>query len=289
MGYYRIADIVFEIKNIDYDLFHTRMKEYSLNFIPDSVDVTVTYHESENITVSEDNAIEAKNNRFWLKNNDGYIVYDYYEEYDKIFTYIKSNLDWSKFEYTVSDASKEFDVPNEVRSFNILSNIMQNVILFKKGIIIHSSAIDYKGNGIAFFAPSGTGKSTHTSLWKKYYPDDVIIINDDSPAVRLDEGKLQMYGTPWSGKTNINVNICTPLKAIVFLRQARENKIRKVTSPIEALQVILPEIYKPVFEEMANLNMNMLDILIKNIPMYVMYCDISREAVDTVKNEIIAE
>lgn len=287
MGYYKIADIIFEIKNVNYELFHTRMREYELNYVPDSIDVTVSYFENNNIQIPEGEYINGKNKKRWIKNKDGYILYDYYDEYRKVFTYLKANNDWSNIEYTICDATEDFNLPNEIRSFNIISLIMQNTILFKSGIIIHSSAIDYKGSGIAFFAPSGTGKSTHTGLWKKYYPDEVTIINDDSPAVRVVDDKLKMYGTPWSGKTSINTNSCVDLKAIVFLRQAHENSIRKVLSPIEALQVILPEIYKPVFEELANYNMNMLDILIKNVPMYVMYCNISKDAVDMVKDEII--
>ena len=287
MGYYKIADIIFEFKNIDYDYFHTRMSEYRLNTIPEKVDVSVTYYENNNIIVPESEYIAGKNNKRWIKDDSGYTVYDYYDEFKKTFTYIKANIDWSVVEYTVSDTSEEFGITNEERCFNIPALIMYNVILFKKGIVIHSSAIDYKGNGIAFLAPSGTGKSTHTGLWKKYYPGDVTVINDDSPAVKLVGDRLKMYGTPWSGKTSINANRCVDLNAIVFLRQAHENSIRRVKNPIEALQVILPETYKPVFEELANYNMDMLDILIRNVPMYIMYCNISKEAVDMVKDNVI--
>ncbi len=287
MGYYKIADIIFKIENIDYELFHTRMKEYKIEYIPDDVDVTVLYNENNCISVPYGEAIPGKNNKFWIHNDNEYVLYDYYEEYDKVFTCVKANGDWSKVEYTIADATEIFGIPNDVRCFNMLSIVMQNVILFKNGMVIHSSAIDFKENGLAFFAPSGTGKSTHTSLWKKYYPDDVEIINDDSPVVRLINDKIMMYGTPWSGKTNINTNKSVELKAVVFLRQAYENSISKVVNPLEALQVILPEVYKPVFEEMINLNMDMLDKLIKNVPMYIMYCNISKEAVDIVKKTII--
>lgn len=287
MGYYKIANIILEIENVNYDTFHNRMREYKLDYIPENVDVKISYFENDNISVPEEEYSYSKNNKRWAKNSKGYIFYDYYEEYNKVYTYIEANADWSKIKYIISDASSEFGVSNDVRSFNLLSLIMQNVILYRNGMVIHSSAIDYKGNGIAFFAPSGTGKSTHTSLWKKFYPDDVVIINDDSPIVKREDGNLIMYGTPWSGKSNINTNRSVPLKAIVFLRQAHENSIRKVKNAIEALQVIMPEIYKPKFEDMANLNMDMLDKIIKNTPMYVMYCNISKEAVDTVRNEVI--
>ena len=176
---------------------------------------------------------------------------------------------------------------NRIVSESSVSGFFSCYDAFESSLEEMLTTIDYKGNGIAFLAPSGTGKSTHTGLWKKYYPDDVTVINDDSPAVKLVDDRLKMYGTPWSGKTSINANRCVDLNAIVFLRQAHENSIRRVENPIEALQVILPETYKPVFEELANYNMDMLDILIRNVPMYIMYCNISKEAVDMVKDNVI--
>ena len=51
--------------------------------------------------------------------------------------------------------------------------------------VLHSSSILYQGVAIAFSAVSGTGKSTHTGLWKKYYGAQVEILNDDKPAIRF--------------------------------------------------------------------------------------------------------
>ena len=84
-----------------------------------------------------------------------------------------------------------------------------------------------------FLGPSGTGKSTHTRLWIRYI-DGSRLLNDDNPVVRIEaDGEAEVYGSPWSGKTPCYVNEHYPLGAIVRLRQAPHNAIRRM-SPIEA-------------------------------------------------------
>lgn len=51
--------------------------------------------------------------------------------------------------------------------------------------LMHGVVISWKGRGYMFTAPSGTGKSTHASLWKKYLGDDVEIINGDKPILNI--------------------------------------------------------------------------------------------------------
>lgn len=54
-------------------------------------------------------------------------------------------------------------------------------ILKYGGIMIHSSAVEVDGKAYLFSAPCGTGKSTHTKQWQKYFgADQAIIINDDN-------------------------------------------------------------------------------------------------------------
>ena len=104
--------------------------------------------------------------------------------------------------------------------------------------MIHSSCIAYKDKAILFSADSGTGKSTHTGLWKELYQDDVKFINDDKPIVRLVNDEVIAYGTPWSGKTDLNSNISAPLKGIVILKRGVNNEIKEVS---------LNEVIKEVF------------------------------------------
>lgn len=99
-----------------------------------------------------------------------------------------------------------------------------------KTIAIHTSVIQYKGRTVLFLGESGTGKSTHTRLWRENI-EDAVLLNDDSPILRIIDGKPWMFGSPWSGKTPCYKNECYPLAACVRLSQAPYNKIHRLSIP----------------------------------------------------------
>lgn len=103
----------------------------------------------------------------------------------------------------------------------------------KDTVLFHSSTVNRGGKAYMFLGPSGTGKSTHSRLWLRYI-EGSRLLNDDNPVVRIDEdGRAEVYGSPWSGKTPCYVNEHYPIGGIVGLAQAPHNKIRRM-SPIEA-------------------------------------------------------
>ena len=95
---------------------------------------------------------------------------------------------------------------------------------------MHASVVTRGGRGFLFLGRSGTGKSTHSSLWLKYL-DGVSLLNDDNPVLRIVDGTVRVFGTPWSGKTPCYKNEDAPVGAIVRLRQAPENKIVRLGVP----------------------------------------------------------
>jgi len=107
--------------------------------------------------------------------------------------------------------------------------------------IIHASAVCYNQQAYLFIGLSGTGKSTHSKLWMKYF-SGVEMINDDKPVIRVENDRLFLYGTPWSGKLNCFKNVCFPVGAIVKLKQAPYNKIRQLNK-IESYVTLLHCIY----------------------------------------------
>lgn len=163
-----------------------------------------------------------------------------------------------------------------------------NRITYLGGTVLHSSAMAYKHNGIVFSADPGTGKSTHVSLWKKKFGDDVIIVNDDKPAVRFHGDKAYIYGTPWSGKTDLNVNVREPLKAIVFIERAEQNSIERMSISDSVLN-LSRQLPNPFYDgEVGARTVEFIKkIYDRGIPVYRLKCNISDEAVQTVYNEII--
>ncbi len=103
----------------------------------------------------------------------------------------------------------------------------------KHTALFHSSVVSCRGRGYMFLGVSGTGKSTHSCLWLKHI-DGTELVNDDNPVVRiLDKGEVRVFGSPWSGKTPCYRNVSYPLRALVDLRQAPENRIWRLNG-IEA-------------------------------------------------------
>ncbi|MEE1042339.1 MAG: hypothetical protein UH854_00075, partial [Clostridia bacterium] len=220
MQYFEIADLKVSVDGADYNLFKNRLKKYEVAPF-DKSDINVNFIYDNNINEMMPKYFAVEEGRYYFKTNNGCGFYDYIDEVDKVVTLMNTNNTWSDISYRFSDLSEIFGIKTDYAVGNILGNLFQQSIMNFNGIVIHASTIKYNGKGVTFTAPSGTGKSTHTGLWKKYYPETVII-NDDMPAIRFINNQFFAYGTPWSGKTDINENDSAPLEAMVFIERSEE-------------------------------------------------------------------
>ena len=152
-------------------------------------------------------------------------------------------------------------------------------VISRGAFFLHSSALCVGGEGFVFTGPCGAGKSTHAKLWRSYFKDDVITINDDKPAVRFFDGIPHICGTPFSGKHDINTNICVPLCGISILTQSPENSIEKV-SAAEAMRVLMEQTLRPDNPADMMALFDMFDKLLTVVPVYKFSCNISDEAVE---------
>lgn len=157
-------------------------------------------------------------------------------------------------------------------------------------ILLHGSAVAAGGRAYLFTAPSGTGKSTHTRLWREYLGEEAIMINDDKPLLQIEKDRVTVFGTPWNGKHGLGNNLSAPLAGICVLRQGKENRIRRLTKP-EAFPLLFNQIYRPgrKTEKIEHL-LSLLDNLLA-FPVWQMDCTISREAAklayETMKGETV--
>ena len=143
---------------------------------------------------------------------------------------------------------------------------------------MHASVIGNGGKGYLFLGKSGTGKSTHSSLWLKYIEGSELM-NDDNPVVRVGEdGVARVYGSPWSGKTPCYRNVSAPVGAIVRIRQAKHNTITR--------QNVL-EAYASVYSscsgfkadrKIADGQHGILEHIALNVPCYTLDCLPDEEA-----------
>ena len=146
------------------------------------------------------------------------------------------------------------------------------------GFMLHSSAVLMDGKAYLFTADSGTGKSTHTSLWQKAFGKDrVQILNDDKPAIRVAKEGVFACGTPWSGKTNLNVNTIVPLAAIGFLERSEENWIERRPGG-EMIGKLMKQTVRPPVKDKMDALLTYLDRVLTEVPVYALGVNMSEDA-----------
>ncbi len=141
-------------------------------------------------------------------------------------------------------------------------------LLRYQGMMLHASAIELDGKAYLFSGDSGAGKSTHTGLYQQVFGSRVQLFNDDKPALRCVDGKWYAYGTPWSGKNHINQNKKVPLAGICFLKQAPENKIRRLSKMEMVTRIVAQTMSHFSQVEVLDTMLSLLNQLVNDIPVF---------------------
>ena len=150
-------------------------------------------------------------------------------------------------------------------------------------ILFHGSAIAVDGEVYLFTAKSGTGKSTHTRLWREVFGDRCVMINDDKPLISVNDGCVTVYGTPWNGKHRLGTNASAPLRAICILERGEKNVIREEPA-FSTFPEILSQTYR--FSDVSGMTktLGLLDKMLKIIKVYRLRCNMDREAAEVSYN-----
>ena len=209
--------------------------------------------------------------------------------YDYSYNFCKEFLSSGKPDFSVQTTEKKID--NEIASvdFNPHRGYAESICIYREiaetlpkynRCVFHGAVLEYDKSGYMFTAPSGTGKTTHIMLWKKFLGDKCEIVNGDKPILHIEENKVTAYATPYAGKENYHNHSSARLKGICLIKRGEENKIERVNAG-EYISEIVPQIYMPNQPEQAIKTLELLDMLIKAVPLYVLHCDISEDAFKT--------
>ncbi len=154
---------------------------------------------------------------------------------------------------------------------------LETLLLQHSGLLLHASLIKYKDKTIAFAGPSGIGKSTQAKLWHEYLGADVL--NGDRTALRKMQNTWHAYGCAYAGTSGIYKNDSAPLCAIVVLRQAKQNHIRRI-QPAEAFRHIYPELSIHSWDkDFVAQAIDLLLQLMSDTPVYLAECVADESAV----------
>lgn len=143
--------------------------------------------------------------------------------------------------------------------------------------MLHSSAVVVDGKAYLFSANSGTGKSTHTGLWLQLFGDRAYILNDDKPALRLEDGVWYAYGTPWSGKHDISVDARVPVGGIAMVHRGEENSIRPFYGK-DAVLELMRQVNRPKDMQFRMKLLELLDQFFNLVPIWYLECNMDQEA-----------
>ena len=193
------------------------------------------------------------------------------------------NHAFSRFEYSLypHNGKKKLAVTDPYGPILSLF-LLQHSFIHHQGLIIHAAGGSIKGKGIAFTAPSGTGKSTLSQLLVQS-PHNRLF-SEERLIVRLVDKQWHVWGTPWHGEGNIARNESVPLSALVFLKQSQITKITPLSSS-DGLHRLIQTASIPWYSvEWTDKGLVLCESLIKEIPMFELAFRPDQSAIEVVEH-----
>jgi hypothetical protein len=219
--------------------------------------------------------------------------------YDEVHDYCKDYLTDEEAEYTVSTSMSDIDSERRrsadedrfeghpVQEYS--DSYLEELAVYRRiaekmpdfdTVLFHGSVVAVDGEGYLFTAKSGTGKSTHTRLWREYFGSRAVMVNDDKPLLRISGNGVTAFGTPYNSKHRLGANISVPLKAICILTRAAENSIVSI-SPGEAYPMLIQQIYRPSDMAKMQKTLALADMLAEQTALYRLGCNMDISAAVT--------
>ena len=188
-----------------------------------------------------------------------------------------------EFEKVKSDRENEVEglppvdfKPEYLETLAIYRKIADKMLDYN-AFLFHGSALAVDGKGYLFTAKSGTGKSTHTFIWKGALGERCVMVNDDKPLLLVTEDKVMVCGTPWDGKHRRSTNMMVPLQGLAILERRQDNEITPV-EPAAVLPLLLQQTYRPSSAEALEKTLNLLQQAMDKVRLYRLKCTISLDA-----------
>lgn len=191
-----------------------------------------------------------------------------------------------------NNKSRNEDIKAGIPIRNFSDDYLETLAVYRKiaekmidydTILFHGSVISVDGVGYLFTAKSGTGKSTHTRLWRELFGKRAVMVNDDKPLINLSENGIMVYGTPWDGKHRLSTNISVPLKAVCVLERSEKNRIEKVTA-YSMYNMLVQQVYRPQNPQKLMKTLQLIDIFSENAELYRLGCNMDISAAEIAYN-----
>ena len=220
-------------------------------------------------------------------------AYDYTERCCKDYLYEGDR----PTDYIIQVSTEELEQEQAVAEHQCSLGYLEFICVYRKlcmqiplqgAMILHASVIEWKEHGIAFFARSGVGKTTHTKHWLKTLYPVAKIVNGDKPLVRFFDGKPFVYGTPWAGKEGANRNVKAPLTDLCLIERGEKNEVTPL--PVkDALELLMVQILLPQ-DPMALCNtLDMVEKLMTQCRLWRIRCTPEEESAIVARKTMFGE
>lgn len=159
----------------------------------------------------------------------------------------------------------------------VIQRRIAEALIHRNTLLLHGSTVAVDGYAYLFSASCGTGKSTHTKLWRELFGSRAIMVNDDKTFLSIHGSNVIAYGSPWSGKHGLDTNVSVPLKGICRLRRGSENRIRRIEGDF-CRDFLCSQIFFPEDPCDRKAVFPLIDQLCGAVPLWEMECTKAPEA-----------
>lgn len=161
---------------------------------------------------------------------------------------------------------------------------LERRLIRKDQLVLHCAYMEYEGEAVLFSAPSETGKTTQANLWQKYRGSRTV--NGDRALLGRKDDRWAAWGWPVCGTSEICENEAMPIRAVVMLSQDTYNHVERLT-PGRGFPLLYSQITVNKWNMEAHMHaMDLMEEILKEVPLFHLGCTISREAVECLEQAL---
>jgi len=287
--YFRIADITIQVDSdlqITETTFHPKFKLFEVDG-PGDDPITISHHFSLLDLDGKSLGKEVYRKTPWAiyKNNGSWVYLGISPtQGDKSLHRVATfNSEHTRARIYNDKAREEIFLKGNLDSLTLFPSdqiLIARVLADREGCYLHSCGVNFQGKGLLFAGHSEAGKSTMATLLK----GKAEILCDDRMIIRSKPEGFKIYGT-WShgDVPDVSAN-SAPLKAILFLEKADENRLIPLEDRKEVAKRLLSCLIRPfVTIDWWEKTLALIQKLAEQVPCYRLKFDKSGAVADILR------
>lgn len=225
---------------------------------------------------------ENRTSQFYSFDGKEYLFSFYYD------TKIKADKDYAVRVYDGKSMTLYVDYPGGMWDGMIFDALnLPDVLVKRQSGILHSSFVFYKNKAILFSADKQVGKTTQAKLWEKHR--GARMINGDRAGLMFAGGNLFACGVPYCGSSKVSFNVSAPIRAIVMLGQAKENRIEKMKEYEAFIEILGQFTYNKWDRASVESIITLTEKIVGAVPVYKLECLPDESAVEALENQLMIQ